>query len=102
MCEKLTFEEYVIANQYKKATELMCYEIYCLRQELKEREGFRVGVNYDEEITVKELIRILEQIPSDKTVEVTVTYDNTEHIQPLGEVYHHENFNWITLRGKKP
>lgn len=53
------------------------------------------------EITVEKLIQILKGLPKDKIVEVSVTYDNCEHIQTLGEVTHTECVNWITLRGKK-
>ena len=55
-------------------------------------------------ITVGELIKELEKLPKDFTVEVSVTYDNCEHIQPLGQVYSYKDckhIDWITLRGKK-
>ena len=52
---------------------------------------------------VGELIKELEKLDKDKPVEVSVTYDNCEHIQPLSSVY---DFNdsyfgdgWVTLRG---
>lgn len=37
------------------------------------------------------------------TVELSVNYNNSDHIQELGEVWHTDSdfINWITLRGKK-
>ena len=55
-------------------------------------------------ITVSELIKELEKLPKDFTVEVSVRYDNCEHIQPLGQVYSCTNckhIDWIVLRGEK-
>ena len=46
---------------------------------------------------------IIESKVDDKTVELSVHYDNCDHIQPLGEVYvaDSEIIDWITLRGGK-
>ncbi len=55
-------------------------------------------------MNVGDLIKELEKLPKDFTVEVSVTYDNCEHIQPLGQVYFCEDckfIDWITLRGQK-
>ena len=53
-----------------------------------------------EGITIEELIKELEKHPKDKTVEISVTYDNCEHVQPLKKVSATEGIEWIVLRGK--
>ena len=58
-------------------------------------------------MTVRELtsylLGLIEKGDGDKTVELSVNYDNCDHIQPLKEIYVCENckyIDWITLRGK--
>lgn len=53
-----------------------------------------------EGITIGELINELEKHPKNKTVDVSVRYDNCEHIQPLKEVNATEGIDWIVLRGR--
>jgi len=60
-----------------------------------------------EKITVKELAYnlsiLIERGFGDYTVELSVNYDNCDHLQSLKEVYVCENCkytDWITLRGK--
>lgn len=56
-------------------------------------------------ITVRELcsalLDIIEEGNGDKTVQVSVIYDNCEHIQDFGNITNIENIPWITLRGAK-
>lgn len=58
-----------------------------------------------EKITVRQLaahlLHLVETGNGDKYVELSVNYDHCDHIQKLGEVWHNENFDWVTLRGKK-
>ena len=53
--------------------------------------------------TVGELIKELEKCDKDKPVEVSVLYDNCEHIQKLNHVYDFKDVyigdGWVTLRG---
>ena len=56
-------------------------------------------------MTVGKLIKELEKLDKDKPVEISVNYDNCNHIQKLCSVY---DFNdsylgdgWVTLRGGK-
>lgn len=56
-------------------------------------------------MTVGKLIKKLEKLDKDKPVEISVNYDNCNHIQKLCSVY---DFNdsyfgdgWVTLRGGK-
>lgn len=56
-------------------------------------------------MTVGQLIKELEKLDKDKPVEVSVNYDNCDHIQKLESVY---DFNdsyfgdgWVTLIGGK-
>lgn len=53
--------------------------------------------------TVGELIKELEKLPKDYAVDVSVTYDNCEHIQPLNKIAYYEGrfIDWVTLRGGK-
>lgn len=53
----------------------------------------------NEKLTVKELIKILEDCDLEKTVRVSVIYDDVEHIQKLKGVCDFEGIPWITLRG---
>lgn len=55
------------------------------------------------DFTVGELIEELEKFPKTYTIDVSVTYDNCEHIQPLSKISHYEGrfIDWITLRGGK-
>lgn len=57
----------------------------------------------EKRFTVEELIRELEKLPKHYTVEVSVTYDNCEHIQPLSKISYYDGrfIDWITLRGGK-
>ena len=52
-------------------------------------------------ITVGELIKELQTLPKDKTVEVSVNYDHCDHIQKLSKIYPNPGFDWITLAGGK-
>lgn len=60
-----------------------------------------------EKITVKQLHKYLSELIKDGcedyTIDVTVRYDNCEHIQPLGEICANISgtVNFITLRGAK-
>lgn len=53
--------------------------------------------------TVGELIKELEKCDKDKPVEVSVLYDNCEHIQYLSSVYDFKDSligdGWVILRG---
>jgi len=55
------------------------------------------------EITVRNLashlLHLIETGNGDKKVHVSVTYDNCEHIQDLGDVNCFDGINWITLVG---
>jgi len=57
-------------------------------------------------LTVEDLHEILNAIIKmgygKKTVELSVNYDNCDHIQTLGEVHANtDNISWITLKGIK-
>lgn len=51
-------------------------------------------------ITVGKLIKELSKLPKDKTVELSVNYDNCDHIQSLKRIYHNKDIDWIILSGK--
>ena len=53
----------------------------------------------DKKVTVKELIEVLQELPSDATVGVTVDYSNKELIQPFHRLYHTRMRNWVILKG---
>ena len=57
----------------------------------------------EKRFTVGELIEELEKLPKQLTVELSVNYDNCNHIQPLGEVYSSKSkyIDWIVLMGVK-
>ena len=60
-----------------------------------------------DKITVRQLtshlLHLIETGHGDKYVELSVNYDQCDHIQELGEVWCTDNelIDWITLRGKK-
>lgn len=52
--------------------------------------------------SVGDLIKELEKLDPDKQVELSVSYDNCEHIQPLQSIFDfdgHISGGWVTLRG---
>ena len=49
----------------------------------------------------EQLSQMIEQGHGMKIVELSVNYDNCDHIQKLGKIYWNDNFNWITLAGAK-
>lgn len=59
----------------------------------------------EKQFTVKELcsylLDLIEEGHGDKTVQLSVIYDNCEHIQDFGNITNIENIPWITLRGAK-
>lgn len=57
----------------------------------------------EKRFTVSDLIKELEKLPQDFNVELSVRYDNCEHIQQLGEVisFKSSDIDWILLRGAK-
>lgn len=59
----------------------------------------------EKKVTVKELAYqlkcLIENGYGDKTIELSVNYDNCDHIQDLSKVYWNKDFNWITLAGGK-
>ena len=52
-------------------------------------------------ITVGELIKELLKLPSDKTVKLSVNYDNCDHMQDLNCVYFDDGISWIVLSGER-
>lgn len=54
-------------------------------------------------MTVGELIKELEKLDKDKPVEVSVNYDNCDHVQSLCSVYDFKDSyfgdGWVTLIG---
>lgn len=54
-------------------------------------------------MTVGELIKELEKLDKDKPVEVSVNYDNCDHVQKLCSVYDFKDSyfgdGWVTLIG---
>lgn len=50
-------------------------------------------------ITVGELIKELMKLPVDKTVKLSVTYDNCDHVQTLKRAYYDKSISWIVLQG---
>ena len=63
-----------------------------------------IDMGENKQYTVGELIKELEEIPKNFKVELSVNYDNCDHIQPLKKIYvpnpETEYIDWITLRGK--
>lgn len=61
----------------------------------------------EKRVTVKELsdylLDLIKEGYGDNTVELSINYDNCDHIQPLNEVYVCRDckyIDWITLRGR--
>ena len=52
-------------------------------------------------ITVRELIKELLELPLDKTVKLSVNYDNCDHMQDLKCAYHDKGISWIVLSGER-
>ena len=48
-----------------------------------------------------ELIKILEKLPDETKIRLSVFYDNCEHLQDMGNYFYFEDGNYILLRGKK-
>lgn len=55
-------------------------------------------------MTVKELCKaltiLIKQGDGDKTVTLSVTYDECDHLQDLQSVHNYEGIDWIVLEGK--
>lgn len=51
-------------------------------------------------MNIGDLKKILEQLPDDLKVRVSVNYDTCDHIQDLEYVDFFDEIPWITLRGK--
>lgn len=61
----------------------------------------------EKRVTVKELsdylLDLIKEGYGDNTVELSINYDNCDHIQPLNEVHVCRDckyIDWITLRGR--
>ena len=52
-------------------------------------------------MNASELIKILEKLPKETKIRLSVFYNNCEHLQDMGDSFYFKEGNYIKLLGKK-